>query len=230
VIGPGLFDRTPFPERLRGHVVDPGPEPRIHGYAVRADLARGVSFQDLGWLALTGELPTEAEAEALALALSWLAPLHVGQGPVHAAVLARITGAPAEVVPAIAVAALGQWVAEEGRRFAALFDWLDGNRADPGQAANPTPTAEDRALHAELAAATGRWFGVPLPLEPVLHREAAAYAVLHRLGVSDPLRLQAFAAWARLPVVLAEACCTRQGGVDAYPARLPDYRYVGGAP
>lgn len=226
MIPPGLFDRMSFPERLRGHVVDPGAEPRIHGYAVRSDLARHASFLDLGWLSLTGNLPSPSEREALTLALTWMSPLHVGQGPVHAAVLARIAGAPAEVVPAVAVAALGQWVAEERTGFVPLFDWLDGTLADPPpNAVNRAPTDEDRALHAELAAATERWFGTPLPHDPVLTRVAAAYAVLHRLGVSDDLRIQAFATWARLPVILAEACYARPGAVTSYPARLPNYRY-----
>lgn len=222
----GPFDRQPFPDRLQGHVVDPTGEPRIHGYSVHSDLARQVSFLGLGWLSLTSNLPTASEHEALSLALAWLAPLHVGQGPVHAAVLARITGAPAEVVPAVAMAALGQWVSAERQRFEPLFAWLDGDGGPPEAAIHPTPSDEDRALHRELSDATGRWFGRALPPAPVLRREAAAYAVLHLLGVSDELRLQAFVAWARLPVILAEACYARPGAVTSYPARLPDYQYL----
>ena len=55
---------------------------------------------------------------------------------------------------------------------------------------------------------------------------AAAYALLHRLGISDPVRLHAFSAWARLPVVLAEAAHARAGAITGYPARLPDYAYT----
>jgi hypothetical protein len=57
---------------------------------------------------------------------------------------------------------------------------------------------------------------------------AGAFALLLHLGIRDPLRLQALAAWARLPVVLAEAACARPGDVQSYPARLPDYRYEEG--
>lgn len=59
----GMFDELPFPDRLRGHVVTPEEEPRIHGYAVRADLANNISFLEMGWLALTGNLPTEKKRQ-----------------------------------------------------------------------------------------------------------------------------------------------------------------------
>jgi hypothetical protein len=226
VIPPGVFDVVSFPDKLQGHVVDPGREPRIHGYAVRADLARHATLLELGWLSLMGELPSEAEREALQLALAWLSPLHVGQGPAHAAVLARVSGAPAEVVPAVAVAALGQWISEERQRLLPLFAWLDGQGEPPEAALQETPTEEDRALYAEIVAASARWFAQPLPASPVLSREAAAYAVLHRLGASDELVLQTLVTWARLPVVMAEACHARPGAVTTYPACLPPYRYV----
>lgn len=225
----GLLDRVAFPARLTAHVVEPAADPRIHGYAVEADLARNVGLLDVCWLALIGELPTPTEREALTAALILLAPLHVGEAPAHAGVLARVAGAPDEVVPAIAVVALGQRIAAELRGLAALFAWLrEPAGPPPAPAVLADPTADQRERHRRLAAASARWFGPDraLPVDPVLTREATAYALLHRLGVGDPLRLQAFATWARLPVVLAEAAHAVPGAVTEYASDLPPYRYV----
>lgn len=222
----GLFDRAPFPERLRGHVVSPEADPRIHGYAVQSDLAQHTSFVAIGWLALTGELPSPAERAALEYALACLAPLHVGEGPVHAAVLARISGGPDHVLPGVAAVALGQHAANEIRMTGALFAWLDGRGRPPAEAIVPDPDAAALARHDAAVAASADWFERPLPARPVLTRVATAYALLHHLGIIDGLRLQAFAAWARLPAVLAEAGYARAGGVNTYPARLPAYEYM----
>lgn len=225
----GILDRVAFPARLTAHVVEPAADPRIHGYAVEADLARNVGFVDVGWLALTGELPDASEREALTTALILLAPVHVGEAPGHAGVLARVAGAPDEVVPAICVVALGQQIVAEVRGLAPLFRWLrEPVGPPPAAAVLVDPSDEQRERQRVVAAASSRWFGPDrgLPEDPVLTREATAYALLHRLGVADPLRLQAFATWARLPVVLAEAACTAPGAVHDYPGDLPAYRYV----
>lgn len=225
----GILDRVAFPARLTAHVVEPAVDPRIHGYAVEGDLARNVGFIDVGWLALTGELPHAGEREALTAALILLAPLHVGEAPAHAGVLARIAGAPDEVVPAITVVALGQRIAAELRALAPFFAWLrEPGGPPPAPAVLADPTPEQRERHAILATASARWFGPEraLPIDPVLTREAAAYALLHCLGVGDPPRLHAFVTWARLPVVLAEAARTASGAIADYPGDLPPYRYV----
>lgn len=225
----GILDRVAFPPRLTAHVVEPTVDPRIHGYAVEADLMRNVGFVDMGWLALTGELPEAGEREALTTALILLAPMHVGEAPAHAGVLARVAGAPDEVTPAIAVVALGQWIAAEVLQLAPLFQWLrEPVGPPPAAAVLRDPTADQRERQREVAAASARWFGPErgLPDGPVLTRVATAYALLHRLGVGDPVRLQAFATWARLPVILAEAACTAPGAVHDYPGDLPPYRYV----
>lgn len=224
-----LLDRVAFPPRLVAHVVEPGEDPRIHGYAVADDLARHAGLADLAWLALTGELPTDGEREALTAALILLAPLHVGESPAHAGVLARVAGAPDEVVPAIVAVALGQRIAAELRALAPLFAWLrEPSGPPPVAAVIADPTDDQRARHARLAADSARWFGPAraLPREVVFTREAAAYALLHRLGAADPQRLHALVTWARLPVALAEAARAPMGGVLDYPANLPAYRYV----
>jgi hypothetical protein len=224
----GVLDGIPAPDVLTGHVVTPDGEPRLHGYAVRADLARNASFADLGWLALTGELPTAAERAAFGVALTWLAPLHVGESPVHAAVLARVAGAPDVSLTGVAAVAIAHHTASEIATVQPLFAWLDGAGEVPPACVLADPDPDSLAAHDEVVRQSAGWFAVPLPARPTLGRVATAYAILHRLGVSDPLRLHALSAWARLPVVLAEAACTRSGGVSKYPLRLPDYTYVEG--
>lgn len=220
----GPFDEQPFPDKLQGHVVAPDADPRIHGYATQSDLARSVPFLDIGWLALTGNLPTDGERRPLGIALAWLAPLHVGEGPTHAIVLARIAGGPDHVLPGVAGLALGQLAAHEIETAGHVGRWLDGSGELPAASIATAPAAV--AAYQDLARDSAAWFAVPLPPSPALTRVAAAYALLHRLGITDSLRLQAFSAWARLPAVMAEAAYARPGAVRAYPARLPDYQYT----
>jgi hypothetical protein len=223
---PGLLDHVPCASALVGHVVSPDPEPRLHGYEVRGDLAKNVSFLDLGWLALTGQLPTDAERAAVGRALAWLSPMHVGEGPAHAAVLTRVAGAPDAVLPGVVGVALGQHTAAEISTANQLFAWLEGREEAPAAWVVHEPNAADLAAHDDLVRASIDWFDVPLPARPVLTRVAGAYALFHRLGIVDPVRLHALSAWARLPVLLAEAACTRPGSIASYPTRLPDYEYV----
>jgi hypothetical protein len=163
-----------------------------------------------------------------------LAPLHVGDGPVHAGILARLTGSPDEVVPGIVTVALGQLTGAELHALEPFFKWL----ADPlvGElsaicpvAVESQPTAAQVEAYDSLVAASAGWFGAEraLPTSPVLTRVAAAHALLFRLGIRDSPRLHAFTIWARLPVVLAEAACTSPGAVFGYPTtHLPTYTYV----
>jgi hypothetical protein len=225
----GILDHGDFPARLTARVVEPCDDPRVHGYAVQADLGHAIGFLEFGWLALVGELPSVEQREALSHALIWLAPLHVGEGPTHAAVLARVAGAPDEVVPAIVSAALGQHVAQECRTLAPWFRWLDEPSGPvPEVAIEPHPTREQVEAHARLAVDSARWFGADkaLPGSPVLRRVAAGHALLRRLGLRESFTLQAWITWARLPVALAEAARTRPGAVSNYATRVPPYRYV----
>jgi hypothetical protein len=225
----GIIDRVSFPDVLAAAVVDPSPDPRIHGYAVQADLGHAVGFLDVAWLSLTGELPLDIEREALSRALTWLAPLHVGEGPTHAAILAKVAGAPDEIVPAIATVALGQRIAAELTELTELFVWL-GMRTGPAPAVviEGAPTDAQRDAWKQLCGDMKRWFGAAhvLDVETPWRRVPAAYALLHLLGVRDAARLQALVTIARLPVMLAEAACTGSGSVMRYPTRTPPYLYV----
>jgi hypothetical protein len=197
---------------------------------VAADLGHGAGFLDVVWLSLTGELPTDTEREALSRAMTWLAPLHLGEGPAHAAVLARVAGAPDEVIGAISVVALGQRIHHQLQSFAPMFAWLAARTGPlPTEIQEPRPTDAQRSAWDRLSTDSARWFGAEhrLPVEPVFRREAAAWAILHQLGVRDELRLQALGTVAQLPTIMAEAACTQPGSVMRYPTlSAPPYTYV----
>ncbi len=74
----GPIEDGTWPERLQGHVVDPGPPVRVHGYAAVEDLARHHGFPELTLLAFTGELPSSEQVAMCELAWSLLAPIDVG--------------------------------------------------------------------------------------------------------------------------------------------------------
>jgi hypothetical protein len=225
----GILDRVSFPDHLSAAVVEPTPDPRIHGYAVQAELGRAVGFLDVAWLALTGELPTTRDSDALSRALTWLAPVHVGDGPTHAAVLAKVAGSPEESVPAIAAVALGQHVARELADLAEFFAWLPVRSAPvPAGVREPAATPAQREVWRRLCADMSTWFGAEhaFDSEVPLQRVPTAYALLHLLGVRDLPRLLALASVARLPVILAEAACTGSGSVMRYPTKTPRYLYV----
>jgi hypothetical protein len=213
--------------RLTARVVTPGPGARLRGYHVADDLARHYGATELCWLALRGELPTEPERAALDVAAALLAPVHVGQAPAHAACLARIAGATTGATLAIAAIGLGELVRHERAALAPWLAWLDDGGPVPACALAIDASAEEIAAQAWLDGQLRAWFGPTrgLPSVPV-SRLAQGYAVLHHLGLSEPLAIEAIALWARLPVVAAEAAHVGLGAIRDYPARLPDYRYV----
>jgi hypothetical protein len=223
----GPFEREAFPARLTARVVTPGPGARLRGYHVADDLARHYGATELCWLALRGELPTEPERAALDVAAALLAPVHVGQAPAHAACLARIAGATTGATLAIAAIGLGELVRHERAALAPWLAWLDDGGPVPACALAIDASAEEIAAQAWLDGQLRAWFGPTRGLPSVpLSRLAQGYAVLHHLGLSEPLAIEAIALWARLPVVAAEAAHVGLGAIRDYPARLPDYRYV----
>lgn len=224
----GPFDREAWPERLVAHVVSPGPDARIHGYAVAGDLARHGGVAEVAWLTLRGELPTPEQRAAFEIAIILLAPVHLGQAPAHAAFLSRIGGAMTHATVAIGAVGLGELSSHERTELAPWLAWLERGDGDvPEVARAPEASPEAIAAQAWLDLQLRGWFGADrgLPTVPI-HRVACAYAVLHRLGLRGPLVVDALTVWARLLAVVAEAAHARAGAVRLYPACLPDYQYV----
>lgn len=227
----GPFDREAWPERLTARVVSPGPEPRIHGYAVAADLARHAGIADVAWLTVRGELPSAEQRAAFEVAIVLLTPVHLGQAASHAAYLSRIGGATTPATVAIGAVGLGELSRHERTELEPWQAWLAGGAIgevpDCARAhdASPDALAAQRWLDGQLRTWLGPRAG--LPATP-LTRVACAHAILHQLGLTDPLALDALTTWARLLAVTAEAAFARIGGVRQYPARLPDYQYIDG--
>jgi hypothetical protein len=216
----GPFDRETWPERLPATVVDARGERRIHGYAVRGDLVNGCGIAAVAWLAIRGELPSEAEREAFETALVYLAPVHAGETGSHAALLARIVGAQPSGLIAVTATALAEQARTERQSIDASPFPACAIEADP----SPEAIEDQRALSARMTA----WFGeaLALPATPVLTRIACAHALLARLGFRDANVIDALTVWARLLVAIAESMHVGLGAFRDYPARLPDYRYV----
>ena len=221
----GPFDRAEWPARLAAHVVSPDEPARIHGYEVAGDLARHYGVADVTWLTLRGELPTASERAAFDAALVLLAPVHVGQAPAHAAVLARIAGAPPGANLAIGAVGLGEQAGHERAALAPWLAWLESPVGPvPACALTDAPDDDARRLLDERMRG---WFGPQrgLPDAP-LSRLACAHALLHRLGLRGALVVETVLVWARLPAVIAEAARVRAGAIRSYPTQLPDYQYV----
>lgn len=236
----GPFDREAWPERLAARVVSPDAS-RVHGYDVAADLARHYGIADVAWLAICGELPDETQRAAFDTALVLLAPTHLGQAPAHATLLSRLIGALPSATVGVAAVGLGELARSERDALAPWLRWLDAtdlatHESAGSGAAGEVPAcaraAQHDAHHATdaqrwLDAQLRSWFGEARGLPDVpLHRTAIAYAILHRLGLTEPLAVEALATWARLPAVIAEATFAKPGAIRTYPARVPDYHYV----
>lgn len=226
----GPLDVATFPDTLSASVVSPGARPRIHGYDVQADLARNYSPTDLLFLALTGELPSNAASAALGIALTFLAPVSVAHAAVHAAVLARVCGT--TVASTIGVAATG--LAEQVRllldEHAELLSWLDTQRPEsPESPEMPSAwiagDATERAASARLHYAIAETGLVVAELSQTPTLDAALLIVLHRCGLRERSQLETAIVTARLPCAMAEAMQVEVADFNAYPTNLPRYRY-----
>lgn len=227
----GPIEDGTWPERLQGHVVDPGPPVRVHGYAAVEDLARHHGFAELTLLAFTGELPSSERVVMCELAWSLLAPIDVGASPTHAALLARMLVAPAASVVALAAAT----VSEEA---AALLEqhgpWL--RRCSELLRVDPATREGDAVLVATMRARLGDSSATLPWLREAASAEAAALALLQACGLREPLQLIAVVVQARLPCVIAEAERHVPRRLSHYPIQQPPFDYVeaddddGGAP
>jgi hypothetical protein len=193
---------------LRAHVVDERGAPRLHGYDVHGDLALNYSFAEVVLTVLRGEAPTAEEGHAFAVALTFLAPVGAGDGPVHTASLCAMLDAPhGSVIGAAAVALVDQ--AE------AMIERAPTGASD-----------EDRGGVAALRNALGS----AVTLVPALAREdlrldAALVAVLRACGLQRPAQLACAITMARLPAALAEAERYTPADFRDYPIDVPHYRY-----
>jgi hypothetical protein len=211
----GPIDDRQWPETLQAHVVDAGSDhdagPRLFGYAIERDLAQHYGFSELLLLAATGELPDPRSARALEVALSYLAATSLAEAPVHAACLARLSGAEPTGMVGVAAIALA-----EQARFA-LAELEQGR----DQATSPAERASVERLRRMLDA-------IPFEL-PALDgnpgRTAALVALLGAVGLRSAEQIALAFITARLPVAIAEARRVQPGGLRDYPMNTPAFEY-----
>jgi citrate synthase len=206
-------------------VVTPGSPARIHGYDVESDLARHYTFAEVTLLTLLGELPSEEQAYAFDMALTFLAPLSIAEAPTHAAALAHISGSPPTGVLGAAAIALAERARSVIADASSVLEWLAAPSAplDPALAAT---TEEDRRAVERLREALARR-GIEIErLQEPLTRDAALLAVLWFAGLTRREHLEAALVMASLPSVLAEAYRHEAASFRDYPMQLPPFEYV----
>jgi hypothetical protein len=208
----GPLDVASFPETLSARVVTPGPQPRLHGYDVEADLAVHYGPTDLLALALTGELPSPEASAALAVALSFLAPVSVAHASVHAATIAGLCGS--TTGSTIGVAAIG--LAEQARvlldEHRELLAWLAAPN-EPLPARYQAIDPDDRAGTARLRAAIAETCCEVPALSEWPTRNAALISVLFTCGLKERSHLE------------AEAIRVKVADFNLYATNLPRYQY-----
>jgi hypothetical protein len=217
----GALDDTAWPAQLVAKAIARDPsDHRMFGYAVLGDLARNYPFSDLTYLALTGELPTEDESRAFALALFAFAPTTVAEAPAHVAHLGRIAG--------------GRFDSAAGAGFVTAANHAHAIVADQADLlawlAAPTEALPERAMNAAdapwLATLLASLGGAHTSVRVGMSRNAARVALLFDAGLRDPERITAAIAFASSLGMLAEALVTGPADLRAYPVKLPPFHYV----
>ncbi|MEP6863810.1 MAG: hypothetical protein ABJE66_24500 [Deltaproteobacteria bacterium] len=217
----GALDDTPWPTQLVAKAIARDPaDHRMHGYAVLGDLARNYPFSDLTYLALSGELPTEDQSRAFALALFAFAPTTIAEAPAHVAHLGRIAG--------------GRFDAATGAGFMTAANHAHAIVADQmvllAWLAAPTGSLPERATDSAdapwLATLLTALAGSVTSVRAGMSRNAARIALLFDAGLRDPERITAAIAFASSLGMLAEALVTGPADLRSYPVKLPPFHYV----
>jgi hypothetical protein len=197
----------------------------MHGYAVLGDVAKHYRFTDALYLGLTGELPDATQSSLFDLALFvWGAP-HVGESPLHLAVLVRVSGAPLASSLATGLIAATDQARAIVARHASLIAWLEA-----GSGAAPAEYCSEPALawvaHLQAAAVSR---GLPAEVVcPNLTKDATRVAILHAAGLRSSDQMEAAIVAARVGAIAAEAMATGPQHLSAYPVKVPPYHYVEG--
>lgn len=222
--GDSPLDRVSTRERLEARVIDPGGEPRIHGYSVDDDLTRHYSYGEVLLLILTGDAPSPAVGRAFETALTFMTPVSIAEAPAHAARLGQRVDASVSGIVSVAATALAEqarWLLDE---YADVLGWLDGQRDDFPRGAR-AESAEERGRVERLAAAVCEELGelAVFSNDPTLW--PALLSVLHACGLREPAQLVPAIVQARLCAAVAEATAVEAGRLQDYPINVPPIRY-----
>ncbi len=220
----GPFDVAPWPEVITARVVTPGARPRLHGYDCEGDLARGTTTGERVILALTGELPSRAQARAFDVVTSFLAPVPVSEAPTHAAVVARLCSGSTSSILATAALALAEQARSTVASLTPHWPWL--LRAQGDLPSDLSACGEDDQASVERLREALRPSGLAVAaLERDLGRSPAVVATLIACGLLEPDHVEAAWVVIRLPVAFAEAMADKPGNLRDYPWHLPSFRY-----
>jgi hypothetical protein len=221
---PGALDDTPWPEQLTARVIDGGiDDDRMHGYAMLGDVAKHYRFSDTMYLALTGELPDATQSALFELALCAFATPHVGESPMHLAILVRVSGAPLASALATGLIAATDQARAIVSRHESLIVWLDGrSSAVPAEHRSEPPLAWVARLRDVIAN-----HGLPSDVvHAELAKDAARLALLHAAGLRSSDQMEAAIVAARVGAIAAESIATGPQHLSAYPVKVPPYHYV----
>ena len=215
----GPIESRAWPPALDAFAIDERDGHRVHGYDVEKDLAAHYRFSDVVYLALAGELPTAAQSRAFEVAMCFLLPVSVADGPCHAAVLGSFCGAPPSGVLSTAAVTLADYAREA---IAAVRSLADGGALPDALRAQ---SDAERASVAQLRSLLAGVVEVPLfALDP--GREVALLGVLHACGLTTALQLSSALTIARLPSAAAEAAPRSSAEfVQKYPMNTPPFTY-----
>lgn len=206
-----------------GHVVKPGPKPRLRGYSLHDDLGQHYSLSEVLLLAMTGELPTPAAAHAFERALIFLMDTPITTAPAHAARVTQVGKGGPTAVASVGVTALIAEAQDQIERSRAVLELIEGETRYPAPEIGPRDDAEREAV-ARLRAA------VPWPEIGVLAHDLglvpAVLAVLHRCGLKRPEQWLIAIVNARLTSSVTEGFGDFSKEFTRLPAQLPEVRYL----
>ncbi len=215
----GPIDLAPWPDKLRAHVVSVDGAPRIHGYAVGADLAACYGFAEVLLLSMLGELPTDEAAAALNAGLVALSPVGINEGPCRAGLLAHLTAGDPRAAIEVGWVALAERASTLLETHAPTLAWLDGGSSGPTPA-GPDGERPDPELH-------GAWGSRCRSIKPEMGRVRTGLCLLHHAGLTDRDGLLLAICIAGIGTVTAEASRGAKAGFKGHPSDLPTTRVKG---
>ena len=209
----GPIDLHDWQRTLSCYVVDPRGTRSIHGLDVDSDLAAHYGFVEVAYLALTGELPGEADTRALEAALVLLSPVGGHEAPGRAASLAGLASSDPTSALAVGWLTLTERNRERLESEAEFLAWLDAG----GEGEAPPSESTEASCPSTLA----RWSASCTGLRPSMSRTRAAICLLHASGLKESEHLLFFMTLAGISAVYAESLASLRHGFMGQPGDLP---------
>lgn len=219
----GPIEDGAWAQQLDGHVVDPGPPVRLHGYELLQDLARNYGHAELVLTALVGEVPSTEVGRAFEVALALAMPGSIAEAPAHAAAIARMLAAPAASVVAMAALVLAEQAQALVDAHAEWIAWLEHGEGEPPAAQLVHGPADAQSLALARSVVSPELCPALARREP--STSAIIVALLHACGLRTPATMVAALVTARLPATVAEADRHRRAELRSYPMQLPPFEY-----